>query len=171
MQMLLAVQECHQRDIIHRNITTENFLVDFDAHASPQMVVKLNSFSCATSFKFKGYLQQRVGKMAYNAPEMLRGESYDFKVDVWSLGVVLFEMLTGILPFPAKNQHLLERMIISRDLNFYRVRESPWFLSLNANSLVQQMLVKDPTKRISLQEAIEHPWFTDKNGKDSQNNC
>ena len=132
-QMLNAVQECHLRNIIHRNITTENFLVDYDPRATPQMVVRLNSFSCATSFKFKGYLQQRVGTMAYNAPEMLKGESYDFKVDVWSLGVVLFEMLTGMLPFPAKKEFLLERMIITRELNFYRLRETPWLLSLNAH--------------------------------------
>ena len=84
---------------------------------------------------------------------------------MWGLGIVLFELLTGRQPFLAKSAKRTEQNIVQMKPNFYKLKEKPWNLTSNAKDLLEQLLQKDPLKRISLEEAMQHPWFTEKSKK------
>jgi serine/threonine protein kinase len=105
------------------------------------------------------------GTTEYMPPEMLKGEKYNEKVDVWALGIVMFELLTGDIPFDKRetkykkfkdkrNRELFRKQVISKDIKY------PDGMSSEAIDLMKKMLNKDPIKRISANEVLNHPWFT-----------
>eukprot|EP00941_MAST-03F_sp_MAST-3F-sp1_P000386 g386.t1 len=94
------------------------------------------------------------GTPSYMAPEILSRKSYKpVPADVWALGVVLFSMLTGKLPFRARNESQLQRLVNSGKLHF------PSYLSTTVRNLIGRMICVDPNRRASLDECINHPWF------------
>ena len=104
-QIILAIQFIHSKKIIHRDIKLDNILIDLDNK------IKLCDFG-VSKFLNSTKLFDQCGTPAYIAPEILRNEGYDFSVDVWSAGVVLYAMLSGNVPFKGKNvQELHERIL------------------------------------------------------------
>lgn len=147
-QLCLAVAYIHGCGIVHRDLKLENILLD----ESKQ--VKLSDFGFTRECETHQLLSTKCGTTAYSPPEILLGEKYlGFEVDVWSLGVILFALLCGYLPFDDENEARMQEKIVRDAI------EVPNSLSNEARDLLSCLLEKDPTLRPSLHNILLHPWF------------
>ena len=168
-QIILALDYCHQMDVVNRDIKMENILLSSNelmTHGMP--LVKLSDFGFSKDVATQSPPKTRLGTPMYIAPEVLKntmGTNYDGKkCDVWSAGVVLHVMLTGQYPFLAmqfdstdvntfEGQHKMMTRI--RDQDYRRV---PW-LSKECNDLIEGLLDFDPNTRLTTTEVMETAWF------------
>jgi len=161
-QILSAINYCHNMKIVHRDLKPENILiVDRDKNNYPR--VKICDFVTSKMFE-KGAIQRKlVGSSYYIAPEVLK-KHYDEKCDLWSCGVILYILLSGRPPFGGENdKEIMERVSIGK----YDLQSSPFNkVSKNGIDLIQKLLIMDPKKRISAQDALLHPWFKDHRSKE-----
>ncbi|CAH8435443.1 unnamed protein product [Schistosoma rodhaini] len=147
-QILSAVQYCHRKNIVHRDLKAENLLLDY------QNNIKLADFGFANHFNAASLLDTFCGSPPYAAPELLNGEKYmGPEVDVWALGVLLYLFISGTLPFEASTLKELHRRITQCD---YRI---PYFMSTKCELIIKRMLEIDPIKRSCLEELMEDPWI------------
>ncbi|XP_036089191.1 serine/threonine-protein kinase MARK2-like [Rousettus aegyptiacus] len=146
-QLVSAVQYCHQKGIVHRDLKPENVL--FDA----QRTVRLADFGLSIQFG-DGKLRTLCGTLPYAAPELFLGLEYDGPaVDVWSLGVVLYNMLTTTLPFHGADFWSIRRQIMTGKY------EPPKGVSLLGQALLKKLMNLEPAERGSLTEVMPHPWL------------
>lgn len=149
-QILEALKFVHAQSIVHRDIKPENLLLDVDGH------VKLSDFGLSRFVDACGLADTPCGSVCYAAPECARGGVYDGrKSDTWSLGVVLYAMLTGVLPWTLRNQAQLFEQIQRADF------EIPGHISVMPRDLLRRLMEPDPSARLSADEALEHPWVKD----------
>uniref|UniRef100_UPI00398EA578 testis-specific serine/threonine-protein kinase 5-like n=1 Tax=Pristiophorus japonicus TaxID=55135 RepID=UPI00398EA578 len=147
-QLVGAVTHCHTKHIVHRDLKCENILLDESG------CVKLTDFGLATKCRKNGLMNTFCGSMPYTAPEILQGQKYKGEhADIWSMGVILYAMVTGKLPFsefqPCK---LLEE--IKNGILFHER------LSTEAcQDLISKMLQWKPSARLELSEILTHPWM------------
>ena len=152
-QLLSALSYCHAHGVHHRDLKPENVLLSSSGD------VKLSDFGLGSirqedTARSTGLLRTICGTPNYAAPEILAREGYDgAAADIWSLGVVLYVVLCGCLPFDEDNLPDLFRKISSADY------EIPPWLSQNATSLIGMMIQADPTKRATLEKIWNHPWM------------
>lgn len=158
-KILSSVKHLHERGICHRDLKPENFLF---SDKSDDAEIKLIDFGLSKRF---GHLQEAdpnaamhtiVGTPYYVAPEVLKGH-YDFSCDIWSLGVILYIMLCGYPPFEGDNNKEIFKRVLQQKLEFDPDEWSE--VSKEAKDLLEKMLQKDPSKRISAVEALKHKWF------------
>jgi 5'-AMP-activated protein kinase catalytic alpha subunit len=143
-----AIRYLHDKDIAHRDIKPENILLD------RHFIVKVADFGFCHVSASKALLKTPCGSPFYAPPEIISNESYDGKsADVWSLGVLLFTMVTGSLPWSPGNQTELFRQIRDADIDI------PATLSAPLRELLGQMLERTPRERITIGEVLGHPWF------------
>ncbi|CAN8294952.1 unnamed protein product [Cochlearia groenlandica] len=151
-QILEAVLHCHRYGVVHRDIKPENILVDLRTDT-----VKLCDFGSGVLLCEGETTEGVVGTPYYVAPEVLMGFSYGEKVDVWSVGVVLYTMLAGTPPFCGDNAEEIFEAVIRGNLRF------PPKIFRGVSSLVKdllrKMICKDPSRRFSAEQALRHPWF------------
>ncbi|KAI5191854.1 serine/threonine protein kinase KIN1/2 [Nematocida minor] len=146
-QILNAVNYCHLHSIVHRDIKIENILIDKDDNAV------LIDFGLANFYEKEGFLGTFCGSLYFAAPELLSGNLYKGpEVDVWSLGVVLYVMVCGKVPFDDKNLQSLYHKIISGAILTDGI-------SNDLKSLLMQMLNPNRSTRISISEIYKHPWL------------
>jgi len=147
-QIISAVDYLHRIGILHRDLKIENLLLDKNHN------IKLIDFGLSNHTKNELCITQ-CGSPAYAAPELLAHKKYGTKVDVWSIGVNMYAMLTGNLPFTVEpfNIKALYNKMMKNDMN-----SIPEHLSKNGEDLLRRLLNPDPVKRISLKEAMEHSW-------------
>lgn len=142
-----GVKKMHRMDLIHRDLKLENLVID------STFKLKIADFGCARR-QINKTLNTITGSYAYGAPELFAGGEYDGrKTDVWSMGVILYAMLVGELPFNDKGRLrslLWERM---------HVPYLPHHLSLDCCHLIRKMLAYNPSERISLDALLAHPWM------------
>ncbi|XP_058014552.1 serine/threonine-protein kinase Chk2 isoform X2 [Ahaetulla prasina] len=159
-QMLLAVQYLHKHGIIHRDLKLENVLL---SSREENCLVKITDFGQSKIIGETSLMQTLCGTPDYLAPEILHfagTAGYGRSVDCWSLGVILFMCLSGYPPFSKKSARLsLTEQITSG--NYCYVEEVWKDVSRDAFDLVQKFLVVDPTRRLNIEEALEHPWLQD----------
>lgn len=150
-QLVGAVSYVHMQSCVHRDLKLENILLD--KHEN----VKLVDFGFTREYEGKSnYLQTFCGTICYSAPEMLKGEKYaGEKVDVWSLGVILYALLCGELPFDEDDDNETRRKILSEEPKY------PEHLPPAALSLLQILLSKRPLRRPSLADILSHPFLAD----------
>uniref|UniRef100_A0A1I8GQ93 SNF-related serine/threonine-protein kinase n=1 Tax=Macrostomum lignano TaxID=282301 RepID=A0A1I8GQ93_9PLAT len=150
-QIVTAIAYCHRLHVCHRDLKLENCVV-FERLG----VVKLTDFGFSNVFTPGKYLETSCGSLAYSAPEILLGDSYDApKVDVWSLGVILFMLVSGRLPFQEPNDsETLARIMDVR----YKV---PKHVTDQCRSLISRLLQRDPSKRPTLDGILTDDWFAD----------
>ncbi len=149
--ILRALAYIHGQGIVHRDIKPENILFSKN---SKYETLKLIDFGLSTVFKSdKRY---RVGSPYYMSPEVIEG-IFSFKTDVWSVGVILYVMLTGNFPFKGKTNIEVFEQIKQKTSNFNHLNESK--CSYLAKDLVLKLLNKNESKRLSVDEALHHPWF------------
>jgi 5'-AMP-activated protein kinase, catalytic alpha subunit len=147
-QLLAALQHCHGRGVVHRDIKLENILLDGD-HSG----VKLIDFGLCGYYVPDKPLRCHCGSPSYAAPEIVARKDYlAGPVDVWSAGVVLFAMLAGYLPFQARDKKALSSKIIRATWT------PPSGASSAAVDLLEKMLTLNPEERICLNKIWEHPW-------------
>eukprot|EP01084_Bolivina_argentea_P242625 406973_1 len=154
-EMIDALNYLHNQCIVHRDIKPENFLfVSRDNNAA----VKLIDFGFAGSCK-NNVLKTQCGTPQYSAPEILGGIAYGIPSDMWSIGVILYIMLCGSLPFNDKNEQRLYKKIQSAE---YNMLSTDWGnISKNAKDVVTRLLKTDPAKRLTAQQVLQHKWLND----------
>ena len=154
-QILKAISYCHRNQIIHRDIKPENIMIT-KREKNGCLQVKLIDFGTAKIFE-KGQSENRyVGSSYYMAPEVLK-RKYDEKCDLWSIGVIFYILLTGRPPFDGNDD---EEILKNVEIGVYDKTTYPFpSLSSYAKDLINKLLQYDAKKRISAEEALEHPWF------------
>ncbi|KAM9454946.1 serine/threonine-protein kinase SIK2-like isoform 1-T2 [Clarias gariepinus] len=147
-QILSAVEYCHRCHIVHRDLKAENLLLDNN------MNIKLADFGFGNFYVPGKHLSTWCGSPPYTAPEIFKGKEYEGpQQDIWSLGVVLYVLVCGSLPFDAVSLSALKQLVID---GRFRI---PYFMSQECENLIRRMLVVDPAKRISLAQIKEHYWM------------
>ncbi|KAL0459193.1 UNVERIFIED_CONTAM: Calcium-dependent protein kinase [Sesamum latifolium] len=150
-----VVQMCHLQGVMHRDLKPENFLFANKKETSP---LKAIDFGLSVFFKPGERFNEIVGSPYYMAPEVLK-RNYGPEVDIWSAGVILYILLCGVPPFWAETEQGVAQAIIRSVIDFKR---DPWpKVSNSAKDLVKKMLDPDPTRRLSAQQVLEHPWLQD----------
>lgn len=147
-QILSAVEYCHKHHIVHRDLKTENLLLDAN------MNIKLADFGFGNFYKSGEPLSTWCGSPPYAAPEVFEGKEYEGPhLDIWSLGVVLYVLVCGSLPFDGPNLPTLRQRVLE---GRFRI---PYFMSQDCEMLIRRMLVVDPTKRITIAQIKQHKWM------------
>ncbi|XP_077283678.1 MAP/microtubule affinity-regulating kinase 3-like isoform X5 [Arctopsyche grandis] len=147
-QIVSAVQYCHQKLIIHRDLKAENLLLD------GEMNIKIADFGFSNEYKPGRRLDTFCGSPPYAAPELFQGKKYfGPEVDVWSLGVILYTLVSGSLPFDGSTlRELRERVLRGK----YRI---PFYMSTDCENLLKKFLVLNPEKRASLEVIMRDRWM------------
>ncbi|KAL0963450.1 hypothetical protein UPYG_G00306540 [Umbra pygmaea] len=147
-QILTAVDYCHRHHIVHRDLKTENLLLDAN------MNIKLADFGFGNFYNAGEPLSTWCGSPPYAAPEVFEGKEYEGpQLDIWSLGVVLYVLVCGSLPFDGPSLPALRQRVTE---GRFRI---PFFMSQDCENLIRKMLVVDPAKRISVAQIKQHRWM------------
>ncbi|PWA79519.1 cGMP-dependent kinase, Protein kinase [Artemisia annua] len=157
-EIVSAVSHLHQRGIVHRDLKPENILMDADGH------VMLTDFGLAKEIDESSRSNSLCGTTEYMAPEILLAKGHNKNADWWSVGILLYEMLTGKPPYTHSNRKKLQEKIINE-----KVKLLPR-LSGEAHSLLKGLLQKDPSLRLGSgprggDEIKSHKWFKTINWK------
>ncbi|XP_059482421.1 serine/threonine-protein kinase SIK3-like isoform X2 [Neocloeon triangulifer] len=147
-QIVAAVHYLHENHVVHRDLKAENLLLDL------RNDIKLADFGFSNHFHPGQMLTTWCGSPPYAAPELFEGKQYDGpKADIWSLGVVLYVLVCGALPFDGDTLQNLKARVIDGKVRI------PYFMSSDCELLVLNMLSVDPERRLSLPQILEHKWM------------
>jgi len=159
-QITSAILHLHEKGICHRDIKPENFMF---ADKTAESELKLIDFGLSKRFGPNqsgeaggDFMHSIVGTPYYVAPEVLEG-NYGFECDVWSLGIILYILLCGYPPFEGDDNKEIFKRVMTQKVEFDPAEWSE--ISQEAKDLILLMLIRDPSKRISLQAVRRHSWF------------
>ncbi|EFJ09896.1 calcium dependent protein kinase [Selaginella moellendorffii] len=151
--MVLVLQTCHSLGVMHRDLKPENFLF---ASADEDSPLKATDFGLSVFFKPGETFKDLVGSAFYVAPEVLR-RNYGPEADIWSAGVILYILLSGVPPFWAETEQGIFDEILRGHLD---LSSDPWpSISDGAKDLLRKMLKQDPKERMTPLEVLNHPWL------------
>ncbi|KAI8393515.1 kinase-like domain-containing protein [Radiomyces spectabilis] len=153
-QLAQALAWCHAHHISHRDLKPENVLLD-----KTQKLIKIADFGMAAMQVPNAHLKTSCGSPHYASPEIVRGRPYNGPLtDVWSCGVILYALLTGHLPFD--DEHMGRLLAKIKSGHYRPVSEN---VSCEARDLIRRMLVVQPSKRLTMDEVLKHPWLLEDN--------
>lgn len=153
-QIVFGLGHVHSRGVLHRDIKLDNILLDGDGS------VKICDFGVSKIIAKSDVIREQCGTPAYIAPEIITSQGYEgFYADHWSLGVLLYAMLCGAIPFKAENMLELLKVVRASPLTF------PAAVSDNAKNLIKGLLTVNPYQRFSIPEILSHPWMLDEDLK------
>ncbi|KAL8112842.1 hypothetical protein AgCh_020229 [Apium graveolens] len=152
-QIVNVVHVCHFMGVMHRDLKPENFLL---SSKDKDAMLKATDFGLSVFIEEGKVYRNIVGSAYYVAPEVLR-RSYGKEIDIWSAGVILYILLSGVPPFWAENEKGIFDAILEGVIDF---ESEPWpSVSNSAKDLVRKMLTQDPKRRITSAQVLEHPWM------------
>jgi len=155
-QIIHIIQEIHKHKICHRDLKPENLLL------SQNKTIKLIDFGLSN--EYQDFLMTPCGSPCYASPEVIRGNKYSgLGIDLWASGIILFSMLCGYLPFDDKNNDDLFKKILKCNVVFPQKKNV--IISEEAKDLIRKILQPEPSKRITLEEILKHPFLTFGNKK------
>ncbi|CAF1238653.1 unnamed protein product [Rotaria sordida] len=154
-QIVSAVDHMHHARVIHRDIKLQNFMLDQNND------IVIIDFGLSNCLDEKGFLTTQCGSPAYAAPEIFAHQEYGPAVDIWSIGVNMYAMLVGRLPFKVEHR---SRNLAKLHACILKGCEIPNTLSRDCQDLLSRLLEPSPTKRISMQEILRHPFLTSQLG-------
>lgn len=147
-QIIEGLQYLHSQNIVHRDIKLDNILIDLTN------TVKICDFGVSRQIKKGQIMHDQCGTPAYIAPEILLNNGYEgFGVDIWSAGVVLYTMLAGMVPF--KHKYLNDLQISIMQGKYEDIEN----ISLEAMDLIKGILQTDPSKRLKIEDILNHEWL------------
>uniref|UniRef100_T1JFK1 non-specific serine/threonine protein kinase n=1 Tax=Strigamia maritima TaxID=126957 RepID=T1JFK1_STRMM len=147
-QIVAAVSYCHNHYVVHRDLKAENLLLDGNLN------IKIADFGFSNHYEPGKPLSTWCGSPPYAAPELFEGKEYDGpRADIWSLGVVLYVLVCGSLPFDGDTLQSLRNKVIS---GLFRI---PFFMTTECEHLIRHMLVIDPERRLAICQIIKHKWM------------
>jgi len=155
-QLVEGVKVLHVANIIHRDLKPENVLMVSTNNS--EVEVKLADFGLATFFSEDKPLVKNCGTTGYTAPEVLSKQPYGKPCDMWSLGVIMYAMLHGYLPFHGTTAEMKQKILVG-DFRFSKRT----IISNNAKALIKDLLNMDASKRPNVDNIMEHPWFASAN--------
>ena len=160
VKMLKAMSYCHTHKIAHCDMKPKNLLLMSEDNDS---YIKLADFGFAARCHEPKMLTKQCGTPFFVAPEILMKQPYDQQSDMWSVGCIVFLLLSGTLPFMGRSQKELFRKIVSGK---YEFDEEDWTdVSAEARDMVTKLLVLDPDQRLSSKEALKHKWMKASNDR------
>ena len=147
-QLINGLEEIHYNNIAHRDLKPENLIF------TENKILKIIDFGLSNNCVDKQKLSTPCGSPCYASPEMILGDNYEGKIiDIWAVGVILYAMVCGYLPFEEKNHELLFKSICRCKLDY------PEHISNSAKSMINQLLVTNPDKRIRIDEIKKQPFY------------
>ena len=150
-EVILAFEHIHNHNIVYRDLKPENILLDETGH------IRVCDFNLAKSGMTRGKRADSFcGTPLYFSPEMLNGKGVDYKCDIYDIGLLMYELVTGFPAFNAPNLRILYDKIKKNQINF-RISG----LHGDIKDLIENMVSKDPEKRYTLEEIKKHPYFKD----------
>lgn len=159
-EITLALEHVHAQNIIYRDLKPENLLLDADGH------IRVTDFGLSKENVTDDNVKSFCGTPEYLAPEVLKRQKYGKSVDWWSLGTLLYEMISGLPPFYDRNRERMYKKILGADIRF------PAHMSSEAKSICRGMLTREPQQRLGYRGAQEikaHPFYSMLNWDDVYN--
>eukprot|EP01026_Neomeris_dumetosa_P061957 TRINITY_DN58543_c0_g1_i4.p1 TRINITY_DN58543_c0_g1~~TRINITY_DN58543_c0_g1_i4.p1 ORF type:complete len:378 (-),score=41.01 TRINITY_DN58543_c0_g1_i4:674-1807(-) len=155
--MVEMIHHCHELGVMHRDLKPENFLlVQKQKSTRDPPEIKATDFGLSVFFHHGEKLSELVGSPYYVAPEVLK-KSYGHEADMWSLGVILYILLSGLPPFWGDNEEQIFKMVMKGRLDF---ETDPWpRLSDAAKDCVRCLLTADVSRRATSAQILQHPWL------------
>jgi serine/threonine protein kinase len=155
-QLGLGLQYLHQYGIVHRDLKPDNIMMTETENMSQ---IKIMDFGLSKIMGPKEHVVDGFGTLSFVAPEVLVRTPYNKEVDIWSLGIICYYMLTGLLPFDddSDNEEIIAKMIVFKECkfpkNFWEKRSD------DVIDLIKKCLEKRPEKRITIENYLNHKWF------------
>lgn len=159
-QLRDGIQYLFSKNIIHRDLKPQNILIDDDHN------LIITDFGLAKHFQTNEMMETMCGSPLYMAPEIMKRENYSIQSDLWSLGVILYQMLYGKLPYFSKSIILLNKEINTKSVDYH----STYKISKECIDLIKSMLIKNPKERITWNNFFNHIWFSNDELLNHQNN-
>jgi len=153
-QIASGVKYLHKYGIVHRDLKPDNIMI---TQQNDYGIIKIMDFGLSKIVSTQEKMVDGYGTLSYVAPEVLLRTPYNKEVDIWSMGVILYYMLCGHLPFKGNKEVIIAEKIVNDDLEF---DEEEWEVrSKKVRELISSCLKKEPEERITIDEFINHPWF------------
>ena len=160
-QTIQAIKELHKKKIIHRDIKPENILIDNKDNAL------LSDFGIATHCKEGEKRNTYCGTDEYLAPEVIRGEPYDEKIDIWAIGILIFECISPSGKTPFNIIDFLKRTDDNKDYIIKNEKDLKIEYDKNfdplAKNLIEKILKINPKERLSINNILNHIYFNNIN--------
>ena len=156
-QLLYALNYMHKQNIVHRDMKPENVLLE--SKDPGNWHVKITDFGFSKCYDpMEGGLQETLGSPLYMAPEIVKKLPYDYKVDIWSLGVMIYIILSGNPPFKGRSKEDIFVAVTTANINYI---DGVWGkISPQAKDFIKRMLIRDPKQRATAEELLKHDWIT-----------
>lgn len=163
-EMLSALAYCHSKNVVHRDLKPENFVFD---DPSKDSLMRLIDFGCAKQVQDEEIVTDNAGSPYYVAPEVLRKDARTGRIwksaDMWSIGVIIYLLVTGFPPFNGETTTEIFQSILAGRLRF----PSSVPLSDSVKELIRKLLIMDPRARLTPEQALAHPWVKGENVSDA----